>query len=135
MLARHLADYVLVWAQEDLGKSSHMARIANSVFKGHCYNSPCDQWFDHADGRTSDMKAASLVWHLCGKQGPAGPLDPTLFRRVFVSKHGGVMIYAVGQVSQFRCGFPQRRNPSRARLCNQDAREGWLSAASGDAGV
>ena len=34
-IARHLADYVLVWAggggKDDVGKSKHMARIANSV--------------------------------------------------------------------------------------------------------
>merc|ERR1712157_673202 len=34
-IARHLADYVLVWAGgggDDLGKSPHMARIASSVY-------------------------------------------------------------------------------------------------------
>jgi hypothetical protein len=34
-IARHLADYVLVWAGgggDDLAKSPHLARIANSVY-------------------------------------------------------------------------------------------------------
>lgn len=38
-IARHLADYVLVWAGgggDDLAKSPHLARIANSVFRDHC---------------------------------------------------------------------------------------------------
>ena len=44
-----------------------MARISNSVFKGHCYNVECHQWFDHADGRSSAMKARSLIWQLVGR--------------------------------------------------------------------
>ena len=38
-IARHLADYVLVWGGgggDDLAKSPHLARIANSVFRDHC---------------------------------------------------------------------------------------------------
>ena len=44
-----------------------MARISNSVFKGHCYNVECHQWFDDADGRSSAMKARSLIWQLVGR--------------------------------------------------------------------
>jgi dolichyl-diphosphooligosaccharide---protein glycosyltransferase len=38
-IARHLADYVLVWSGgggDDLAKSPHLARIANSVYRNHC---------------------------------------------------------------------------------------------------
>jgi dolichyl-diphosphooligosaccharide--protein glycosyltransferase len=38
-IARHLADYVLVWGGgggDDLAKSPHLARIANSVYRDHC---------------------------------------------------------------------------------------------------
>jgi dolichyl-diphosphooligosaccharide--protein glycosyltransferase len=38
-IARHLADYVLIWAGgggDDLAKSPHLARIANSVYRDHC---------------------------------------------------------------------------------------------------
>ena len=38
-LARHLADYVLIWGGgggDDLAKSPHLARIANSVYRDHC---------------------------------------------------------------------------------------------------
>ena len=44
-IARHLADYVLVWkggGSDDAGKAPHMARIANSVFGGHCAEGDCN---------------------------------------------------------------------------------------------
>ena len=42
-IARHLADYVLVWAGgggDDVAKSPHLARIANSVYREHCPDDP-----------------------------------------------------------------------------------------------
>ena len=42
-IARHLADYVLVWAGgggDDLAKSPHLARIANSVYRHMCPGDP-----------------------------------------------------------------------------------------------
>ena len=42
-IARHLADYVLVWAGgggDDLAKSPHLARIANSVYRDLCPEDP-----------------------------------------------------------------------------------------------
>ena len=44
LLARHLADYVLVWAQSDVDKSGHMARIADAAHRGHCGEPSCDQF-------------------------------------------------------------------------------------------
>ena len=38
-IARHLADYILIWGGgggDDLAKSPHLARIANSVYRDHC---------------------------------------------------------------------------------------------------
>ena len=38
-IARQLADYVLIWGGgggDDLAKSPHLARIANSVYRDHC---------------------------------------------------------------------------------------------------
>jgi len=43
-IARHLADYVLVWAGgggDDLAKSPHLKRIANSVYRGLCSEPTC----------------------------------------------------------------------------------------------
>ena len=45
-IARHLADYVLVWAGgggDDLAKSPHMARIGNSVYHDICDEPTCSQ--------------------------------------------------------------------------------------------
>ena len=46
-VARHIADYVLVWAGgggDDLAKSPHMARIGNSVYHDICPGDPtCSQ--------------------------------------------------------------------------------------------
>ncbi len=42
-IARHLADYILVWAGgggDDLAKSPHLARIANSVYRDFCPGDP-----------------------------------------------------------------------------------------------
>ena len=42
-IARHLADYVLVWAGgggDDLAKSPHLARITNSVYRDFCPGDP-----------------------------------------------------------------------------------------------
>jgi len=42
-IARHLSDYVLVWAGgggDDLAKSPHLARIANSVYRSVCPEDP-----------------------------------------------------------------------------------------------
>ena len=42
-IARHLADYFLVWAGgggDDLAKSPHLARIANSVYRDLCPSDP-----------------------------------------------------------------------------------------------
>lgn len=46
-IARHLADYVLVWAGgggDDLAKSPHMARIGNSVFHDICSEPTCSEF-------------------------------------------------------------------------------------------
>jgi dolichyl-diphosphooligosaccharide---protein glycosyltransferase len=43
-VVRHLADYVLVWSGgggDDLAKSPHLRRIANSVFRGLCKEPTC----------------------------------------------------------------------------------------------
>jgi dolichyl-diphosphooligosaccharide---protein glycosyltransferase len=43
-IARHLADYVLVWAGgggDDVAKSPHLKRIANSVYRGLCSEPTC----------------------------------------------------------------------------------------------
>lgn len=49
-IARHLADYVLVWAGgggDDLAKSPHLLRIANSVYRGLCKEPTCRSFGMH----------------------------------------------------------------------------------------
>ena len=44
-IARHLADYVLVWTGgggDDVAKSPHLRRIANSVYRGLCREPTCN---------------------------------------------------------------------------------------------
>ncbi len=47
-IARHMADYMLVWSGgggDDVAKSPHLARIANSVYRHMCPNDPtCSQF-------------------------------------------------------------------------------------------
>ena len=47
-VARHLADYILVWTGgggDDLAKSPHMARIGNSVYDDICPDDPTCRQF------------------------------------------------------------------------------------------
>jgi dolichyl-diphosphooligosaccharide---protein glycosyltransferase len=84
-IARHLADYILIWTGgggDDLGKSTHMARISNSVFQGHCAYADCSTYGTGRTGPTK-MMSESLMWHLSGRDSANGlPLDsvfPALF--------------------------------------------------------
>lgn len=46
-IARHLADYIMVWAGgggDDLAKSPHIAKITNSVYKNHCSDPTCQDF-------------------------------------------------------------------------------------------
>merc|ERR1711957_354540 len=64
-IVRHLADYVLVWAGgggDDLAKSPHIVRIANSVYRQMCPGDPtCSSFSRGQDGRPSPMMAESFV--------------------------------------------------------------------------
>ena len=46
-IARHMADYIMVWAGgggDDLAKSPHLARIANSVYRDMCGDPVCSRF-------------------------------------------------------------------------------------------
>jgi dolichyl-diphosphooligosaccharide--protein glycosyltransferase len=98
-LARHLADYVLVWAGgggDDLAKSPHLARIGNSVFQGHCGNDPtCSTFGFYAKDKPTPMMAESLLYKLVRGQG----VNPELFQPVYTTKFGKVRIYKIRKVS------------------------------------
>ena len=102
--ARHLADYVLVWAGgggDDLAKSPHLARIGNSVFPGHCGSDPtCSSFGFYQDRTPTPMMANSLLYKLVsfGRQGVS--VNESLFQHVYTSKYGKVRIFKVKAVSK-----------------------------------
>jgi dolichyl-diphosphooligosaccharide--protein glycosyltransferase len=103
-IARQLADYVLIWAGgggDDLAKSPHLARIANSVYRDHCPKDPTCRAFGFIDrqGTPSPMMQRSLLYQLHGhglKDDVS--VSPDLFEEVYRSKYGKVRIYKVSNV-------------------------------------
>jgi len=104
-IARHIADYVLVWGGgggDDLAKSPHLARIANSVYRDHCPGDPTCREFGFIDreGTPSPMMGRSFLYKLHGhkiKPGVEAPADK--FQEVYRSKYGKVRIYKLLGVS------------------------------------
>jgi len=104
-IARHLADYVLVWAGgggDDLAKSPHLARIANSVYRDHCPNDPtCRSFGFSGQGMPTPMMAGSLLYKLHGHDlVPGVQVDKNRFKEVFKSEHGKVRIFKVLSVAK-----------------------------------
>ncbi len=66
-IARHLADYILIWGGgggDDLAKSPHLARIANSVYRDMCPEDPTCRSFGFIVSRRNSivpMKNACLT--------------------------------------------------------------------------
>lgn len=102
----HLADYVLIWAGgggDDLAKSPHMARIANSVFPDVCPKDPTCAHFGFYNRQLdpTPSMAESLLYKLSVYgQRPGVTLDEKLFKLVFQSKYGKIRIYKVMGVNQ-----------------------------------
>ena len=64
-IARHLADYMLVWAGgggDDLAKSPHMARIGNSVFHDICSEPTCAEFGFYEGGVPTPMMKESILY-------------------------------------------------------------------------
>eukprot|EP00510_Aplanochytrium_minuta_P002378 CAMPEP_0184017662 /NCGR_PEP_ID=MMETSP0954-20121128/7674_1 /TAXON_ID=627963 /ORGANISM="Aplanochytrium sp, Strain PBS07" /LENGTH=524 /DNA_ID=CAMNT_0026298949 /DNA_START=1317 /DNA_END=2891 /DNA_ORIENTATION=+ len=106
-IARHLADYVLVWTGgggDDLAKSPHMARIGNSVYPGLCPDDPTCSHFGFYSREplmpTPSMKKSLLyILSLNGIQ-EGVKVNPKLFTLAYQSKYGKVRIYKIENVSQ-----------------------------------
>eukprot|EP00934_Nitzschia_sp_Nitz4_P004135 Nitzschia sp. Nitz4//scaffold7_size249615//51352//54449//NITZ4_001152-RA/size249615-augustus-gene-0.252-mRNA-1//-1//CDS//3329558367//4125//frame0 len=106
-IARHLADYVLVWGGgggDDLAKSPHLARIANSVYRDHCPagDTACRSFgFIDREGTPSPMMERSLLYRLHGHKVKKGvEADPSKWQEVFRSKYGRVRIYKILNVAE-----------------------------------
>jgi dolichyl-diphosphooligosaccharide--protein glycosyltransferase len=105
-IARHWADYVLLWTGgggDDLAKSPHLARIANSVYRDHCPDDPTCRAFGFVDreGTPSAMMKRSFLFNLHGHQiKPEANAPADKFQEVFRSKYGKVRIFKILGVSQ-----------------------------------
>lgn len=103
-IARHLADYVLLWTGgggDDLAKSPHLARIANSVYRSMCPGDPSCSRFGMPGGQPSPMMAKSLLFRLHSNGLiPGVEADKNRFKEVFKSQHGKVRIYRILSVSK-----------------------------------
>lgn len=104
-IARHLADYVLIWTTryvgsygDDLAKSPHMARIAGSVYSDI---NPAAFYIDQK-GRPSDMMRKSVLYRLHNyRLNPqAGQINLKYFREAYTTKNRMVRIYKILKVSK-----------------------------------
>jgi len=103
-VARHLADYVLVWAGgggDDLAKSPHMARIGNSVYHDICPGDPtCSQFGFYQGGIPTPMMEKCLLYRMVRYGEPGVPqLDPKRFTHAYTSKYGKIRIFKIMNVS------------------------------------
>lgn len=103
-VARHLADYILVWAGgggDDLAKSPHLIRIANSVYRGLCSEPTCREFGYYSNGVPSERMGESMLYklHSHGLK-PGVKADPNRFKLVYQSKYGKVRIFKVLKVSK-----------------------------------
>eukprot|EP01006_Ploeotia_vitrea_P025441 TRINITY_DN58306_c0_g1_i1.p1 TRINITY_DN58306_c0_g1~~TRINITY_DN58306_c0_g1_i1.p1 ORF type:complete len:968 (+),score=-64.39 TRINITY_DN58306_c0_g1_i1:305-2905(+) len=125
-LIKHLADYVLLWTGgggDDLAKSPHMARIANSVFNDVCPGDPTCSHFGFYNRQLdpTPSMAESLLYKLSVfHQRPGVQVDEKLFSLVYQSKYGKVRIYKVHNVHK---GSKQHTADPESRIC--DAPGSW----------
>lgn len=104
-IARHLADYVLVWTGgggDDLAKSPHMRRIANSVYRFLCPRDPTCRMFgvDQYGHPTPVMKESLLYQLHQHKLAPGMEADKNRFKLVYQTSKGKVRIFKVLSVSK-----------------------------------
>lgn len=105
---RHLADYVLIMTgavNDDLGISTHFARIGNSVFPDHCGDDDpgCNKYnFIYGDhNRPTPMMKKSLVYNLYMHGSSAtAKADPNLFELVWTSSNDQMRFFKVLNVSE-----------------------------------
>eukprot|EP00924_Labyrinthula_sp_SR-Ha-C_P014658 snap_masked-scaffold_74-processed-gene-0.40-mRNA-1 protein AED:0.02 eAED:0.02 QI:0/0/0/1/1/1/2/0/819 len=122
----HLADYILVWCGgggDDLAKSPHIARIANSVYRDVCGEEDplCRNFgFKNRDRNApTDMMEKSLVYHLV--QVDEKKIED-MFEEVFVSKFGKVRVWKINGVDEESKKYTFS---SESKVCDQGG-TGWI---------
>eukprot|EP00747_Dinoflagellata_sp_TGD_P064097 gnl/TRDRNA2_/TRDRNA2_153735_c1_seq1.p1 gnl/TRDRNA2_/TRDRNA2_153735_c1~~gnl/TRDRNA2_/TRDRNA2_153735_c1_seq1.p1 ORF type:complete len:644 (-),score=116.44 gnl/TRDRNA2_/TRDRNA2_153735_c1_seq1:134-1894(-) len=105
-IARHLADYVLVWTNgngDDIAKSPHMARIGNSVYKDMCPGDPTCMHYtvNPRTGEPTKTMGESLLWKLSNHGEKRGTkVNPKYFEEAYTTKYRFVRIFKVVNISQ-----------------------------------
>jgi dolichyl-diphosphooligosaccharide--protein glycosyltransferase len=104
-IARHLADYVLIWAGgggDDVAKSPHMRRIANSVYRFLCPHDPTCRMFgiDQYGQPTKSMQESLLYQLHSHNLVPGVEADKNRFKLVYETERGKVRIFKVLSVSK-----------------------------------
>eukprot|EP00557_Chaetoceros_sp_GSL56_P001298 CAMPEP_0176492986 /NCGR_PEP_ID=MMETSP0200_2-20121128/9311_1 /TAXON_ID=947934 /ORGANISM="Chaetoceros sp., Strain GSL56" /LENGTH=1087 /DNA_ID=CAMNT_0017890625 /DNA_START=48 /DNA_END=3308 /DNA_ORIENTATION=- len=102
-IARHLADYILVWAGgdgDDLAKSTHIATIADHVYGSICPGEDLDcsefGFIDDSKRSPSGKMSQSLIYKLHSHNRVNGvTATPNFFKEVYESKHGKVRIFQI----------------------------------------
>jgi dolichyl-diphosphooligosaccharide--protein glycosyltransferase len=102
-IARHLADYVLIWTTrwagmygDDLAKCPHMARIAGSVF----YDVPYKEYYMINANTPSPELGKSLLYQLHSYGLVPGVPKPQFFDEAYTTSNRMVRIYKVKNVSE-----------------------------------
>jgi len=104
---------------DDLAKSPHLARIANSVYRDHCpAGDPTCRAFGLVDrqGTPSPMMERSLLYRLHGHEIKSGVVaDREKWKEVFRSKYGKVRIYKILNVDKESKAWVENRSN---RVCD-----------------
>jgi dolichyl-diphosphooligosaccharide--protein glycosyltransferase len=102
-IARHLADYVLVWTTrwagmygDDLAKCPHMARIAGSVF----FDVPFKDYYMMSHDTPSPALGKSLLYQLHSYRFVPSTPKPQYFDEAYTTRNRMVRIYKVKNVSE-----------------------------------
>jgi dolichyl-diphosphooligosaccharide--protein glycosyltransferase len=120
-IARHLADYVLVWTtryagrhSDDLAKSPHMARIGGSVYSDI---DPNEFYMDH-QGNPSAMMRESVLYRLHHHrldESKMGNKKLTFFEEVYTTTNNMVRIYKILNVSKASKNHPHGSYPPKLK--------------------
>merc|ERR1712118_156550 len=87
---------------DDMAKSPHLARIANSIFPDHCGDADprCNNFGFYRGGEPTPMMEKSLLYKLVMNGQGRATVDTTLFEEVHKTRYGYMRIYKVHNVSQ-----------------------------------